>query len=94
MKNQIEDQQVVGEMDQDNSGNQSSSVEKDAARISWLQWLASKSTLSTEKPKTTTTQNIEKKTNGNKKNPLLSLLSANLKLPGNHLVSNKVSIQF
>ena len=86
MKNQIRDQQIMGERDQDNSGLQSSSDEKDAARISWLQWLARKSTLSTEKPNTTTNKNIEKKPNEKKENPLLSLLSANLKFPGNHLV--------
>ena len=86
VKNQIEDHQIMGEKDQDNLGNQSSSEEKDTARTSWLQWLASKSRLSTEKPNTTS--NIEKKPNENTKDPLLTLLSANLKFPGNRLLKN------
>ena len=77
----MKDQQIVGERDQGNSRNQSSSEEKDEARITWLQWLANKSKLTTEKPNTTI--NIEKKTNGDRKDPLLSLLSAKLKFPGN-----------
>ena len=78
VKDKIKDQQIGGERDQDNSGNQSE--EKDAARISWLQWMASKSKLKTEKPNTI--RNLEKKPNGHRNDPFLSLLSANLKFPG------------
>ena len=90
--NQGVDEQIVGESDQDNSGAQPSSKEKEDAWISWLQWLASKSRLSTEKPNTTT--NIEKKTNENTKDPLLTPLSAKLKFPGNRCLKNKVGSNF
>ena len=79
VKDKIKGQQSVGERDQDNSGNQSE--EKDVARISWFQWMASKSKLKIEKPNKI--RNFEKKTNGNKKDPFLSLLSAKLNFPGN-----------
>ena len=79
VKDKINGQQIVGERDPVISGSQSE--EKDAARISWLQWMASKSKLKTEKPNTI--RNFEKKTNGHRKDPFLSLLSAKLKFPGN-----------
>ena len=88
MEDQNKDHEIVGERDEDNSGLQSLSEEKDATRIRWLQWLACKSKLITEKPNTTTTSNIEKKTNKNTNDPLLSLLSVKLKFPGNHCFRN------
>jgi hypothetical protein len=85
LKNQIEDHKIVAERELGNLGNQSSSEEKDTARTSWLQWLASKSKLTTEKPNTISTGKIETATSVNRKDPLLSLLSSKLKFPGNYL---------
>ena len=65
-------------MGEDDNGD--NFAEKDAARISWLQWLASKSKLTTKKP--TKTKTTDKILNAKVKDPFESLLSSRLKLPG------------
>ena len=68
----------------DSSRFQSTKAETDSARISWLQWLANKSKLSTEKPKKTST--LMNKKSEKRQDPFLSLLSTKLNFPGNGFV--------
>ena len=82
VKAQTEDQQIVGETNKDTLENVSKTEEKDAARINWLQWLASKSRLTTTKPTRTTTRSAESKNDKHRKDPFFSLLSTKLTFPG------------
>ena len=65
VKDPIPEQQIVGE------ANKDTTEEKDAARISWLQWLASKSKLTTKSPADTKLKNPEE----NIKDPFQNLES-------------------
>ena len=77
------EQHTVGEDE-----NEDKFAEKDAARISWLQWLASKSKLTTRMPTKTKTTNTKI---NEKEDPFESLFSSGLKFPG-ILSSNNIVI--